>query len=337
MSDHKNFIELTNNNELFVTGEIGWDFSASIFMEELLQASKNEGPINVHFYSGGGSLFEALAVYDFVKLKGIEFNAFGSGLVGSAATIIMAAAKNAHIGANSFYFAHSARSENKELANKGTDRIVEIYKELTGLTRPQIRKVLAAGDNGHFMTADEAKNLNFINGTFKEAALAAHSEYDFKAVNFDELAKTDETPEEREDSNVINSNINTETMKEDNKSLVQDIVEGVTNSLKGLFTKETPEATVENETTEEVVEETKEDTVEVEAEADTEVEATESVNAELLARLEKLEQDNARLKASATQVEKKQDPAIVENNKKEADGWSALANQLSGEFTKMGY
>ncbi len=103
---------IVNNSDLFVTGEIGHDFQAEYFIQQLNSFEKGE-EINVHIFSGGGSLFDALAIYDFVKLKGIKFNAYISGLSASAATVIGAAAENTYIGANSstsFFMsvAHSA-------------------------------------------------------------------------------------------------------------------------------------------------------------------------------------------------------------------------------------
>ena len=68
---------VSNNSDLFVTGEIGYDFQAEYFMQQLNSFSKDE-VINVHIYSGGGSLFDALAVYDFVKLQLINIHTYMS-------------------------------------------------------------------------------------------------------------------------------------------------------------------------------------------------------------------------------------------------------------------
>ena len=183
---------LRNDSELFISGEIGYDFRAEDFIREINYIPKGE-TINVHIYSGGGNLLDALAIYDFVKLKGIKFNAYISGLSGSAATIIGAAAQETFIGANSFYFVHRAfnasgndSEESKRMVDNANDRIIAIYQDLTGLTKPQIKKLLDAGDKGEFLTSSQAIESGFVNSTFKESQLAAnteipfHKEYDIK-------------------------------------------------------------------------------------------------------------------------------------------------------------
>jgi ATP-dependent protease ClpP protease subunit len=177
----KNIIK--NDSDLFVTGEIGYDFLAEDFIRTLAMLP-NEEVINVHIYSGGGSLFDALAVYDYVKGTGVKFNAYISGLAGSAATVIGAAAENTYIGANSFYFVHRAfnpsgdnSEETQRLLDNANDRLIKIYQDLTGLTRPRVKQLLDAGDKGAFLTAKEAKDLGFVSDFFKESQLAASNEW----------------------------------------------------------------------------------------------------------------------------------------------------------------
>jgi hypothetical protein len=169
----------------------------------------------VHIYSGGGSLFDALAVYDFVKLKGIKFNAYVSGLSGSAATIIGAAAENTYIGANSMYFIHNAITENESLMKLGTERIISIYQKLTGLSKPKIKQLLSNGDSGAFLSSKEAIELGFVNSEFKEDALAASMDFHKEYVN------------------KINNNMTDENLNELKSGIVTEVV----NSVKDFFNK----------------------------------------------------------------------------------------------------
>jgi ATP-dependent protease ClpP protease subunit len=226
-----------NDSDLFVTGEIGYDFEAEYFMQHLASFSKDE-TINVHIYSGGGAVFDALAIYDFVKVKGIKFNAFISGLSGSAATIIGAAAERTEIGANSFYFVHrafNAGGDNSPEVNRTlnaiNERIIDIYKNLTGLSKPRIKQLLDAGDNGALLTSKEAIELGFANAMFKEAQLAASVDW--------------------HKEHVINNNLNSM----DNSINVDELKTGLFNDVKefvnNLFTEK--EKTVSEEALENAV------------------------------------------------------------------------------------
>lgn len=211
---------IKNDLDLFVTGEIGYDFQAGDFIRELNFLSQTDEEINVHIYSGGGSVFDALAVYDFVKLKGIKLNVYISGLAGSAATIISAAAgkENTYIGANSFYFIHNAfdanSNEQSDILDNINSRLVSIYQDLTGLSKPQVTKLLKAGDNGEFLTPKQAKDLGFVKNTFKEAQLAASIDWYKEVIN---------------KSNNNNMDKPTFNVEEFEASLTTKVLEGVKN------------------------------------------------------------------------------------------------------------
>ena len=63
--------------DLFVTGDIGFDFRAEDFIQQLNLLK--DGDVTVHIFSPGGSVFDALAVYDFIKGQGIDISVRISG------------------------------------------------------------------------------------------------------------------------------------------------------------------------------------------------------------------------------------------------------------------
>jgi ATP-dependent Clp protease protease subunit len=167
------FLRVENKSDLFVTGEIGWDFRAEDFIRELNFLNQiGEEEINVHIYSGGGLVFEAFAVYDFVRATGIKFNVYISGLAGSAATIIASAADKTYIGENSFYFIHNAFGGNDDKVLEDINqKIANIYKRKTSADIRTIRKMMKEET---LMNASEAKEYGFVDGVIKEQALAAN-------------------------------------------------------------------------------------------------------------------------------------------------------------------
>lgn len=166
------FLRVENKSDLFVTGEIGWDFRAEDFIRELNFLNQiGEEEINVHIYSGGGLVFEAFAVYDFVRATGIKFNVYISGLAGSAATIIASAADKTYIGENSFYFIHNAFGGNDDKVLEDINqKIANIYKKKTNGDIRNIRKMMREET---LMNASEAKEFGFVDGITKEQVLAA--------------------------------------------------------------------------------------------------------------------------------------------------------------------
>lgn len=290
---------IVNNSDLFVTGEIGYDFQAEYFIQQLNSFEKDE-EINVHIFSGGGSLFDALAIYDFVKLKGIKFNAYISGLSGSAATIIGASAENTYIGANSFYFVHRAYQnggietpESKALIDNANERLISIYKDLTKLSKPEIRNLLDKGDKGAFLTSKEAISLGFVNSQFKEAQLAANVDW-YKNVN-----------------NKINNNMTDENLNELKSGIVTDVI----NSVKDLFkNKEKEVLDLESKKTEEK----KAIEIQNKIEADT---------LELTNKIAELEEIISKSKAVETKVENSIEKDPIGEKKKESN-WDLISNNF---------
>jgi ATP-dependent protease ClpP protease subunit len=308
---------IVNNTDLFVTGEIGYDFLAEDFIKQINSLPKGE-TINVHIYSGGGSLFDALAIYDFIKLKGIKFDAYLSGLCGSAATIISASAENTYIGANSSFFVHRAffpygveTEEQQASLDNINERLISIYQKLTGLSKPAIKKILDKGDNGYFMGSNEAIDLGFVHSTFKENQLAAN-------FNFHKEYKP------------INNNMNKPEFNAD--EFKNGIVTDVINSIKDLFAKkekevsnEALEISVQNEVNNRV-----DDVVNTYEEKIKEV-TTAKVDIEnsLNAKITELETEIAGLKVIPIDVNNLViDPSPTENKPKEVSVWDSVANQF---------
>lgn len=320
---------IVNNTDLFVTGEIGYDFLAEDFIKQINSLPKEE-TINVHIYSGGGSLFDALAIYDFIKLKGIKFDAYLSGLCGSAATVISASATNTYIGANSSFFVHRAympygvdTEEQQASLDSINNRLISIYQNLTGLSKPAIKKILDKGDNGYFMSSNEAIELGFVQKTFKENQLAANFNFHKEYSNQNKIENIMNKPE-----------FNADEFK---NGIVTDVI----NSVKELFAKkekevssEALEKTVSNEVNnrmDDVVNSYEEKLKEVNNEK---VELENSFNA----KIEELEKEIAGLKVVPTEVENAvSDPSPIENEapKELSEGEKVLRDILNNTSSNI--
>lgn len=162
-----------------ITGAIGFDFDAAYMMDAMTYYDLSDMKrMTLNIFSGGGSLIDAFTVYDFLRGRckamypDMKIVAGAYGLCASAATVMMCAADECYMGENTLYGIHyayypSGREADKqlEIANK---MLVNIYKRKTGMTAPQIKKMLNDAqkeDSGMlFMDATEAKKMNFVNG-----------------------------------------------------------------------------------------------------------------------------------------------------------------------------
>lgn len=300
-----------NNHELFVTGEIGYDFQAEDFIREVNFLSQSDEDINVHIYSGGGAVFDALAIYDFIKLKGIKLNVYISGLAGSAATIIAAAAgkNNTHIGENSFYFVHNAfnpySDEPSEILDNINERLVNIYKDLTGMRKDQVKKLLKEGDDGQFLTASKAKELGFVGSIYKVEKLAASVEF-YKQIIDNTMDKKEFNVEEFE------------------KSFYNKVMDGV----KEFFNKKEKE--VSNEALEAAVNEVS-NSVKDEVVNSFEAKSSEK-ETELLNKIAELEAEVNKLSAKKVDPIKDTEKNPVDDAKKVESEWDILANKIKNEL-----
>ena len=188
---HANLNEHDDALEMFVTGEIGWDMTGEDFIKELAYINKHykEKKKKMYIYSGGGSLIDAIAIYDYIKATGTKIDIYGFGMVGSAATIIQAAGTKKYLGENSDYFIHRAfysgygevSEEMQAELDRKNEQIINIYKSITGLGKDKIRELLDAGDKQKCMSAKEAASYGFIDEVIKTNSIK--NTYD-KLINY---------------------------------------------------------------------------------------------------------------------------------------------------------
>lgn len=140
-------------------GEIGYEINLTDFQGD------NEIMIN----SPGGSLFEGLAMFDFVKSSNIEVGVIG--LCASAATLPLLASKNRWGTPNSRYLIHnpsfftfgnataSDLKRDAESLQKEQDRALQLYFENLNGTKEELQALM---DRNEVIDANEALKLGII-------------------------------------------------------------------------------------------------------------------------------------------------------------------------------
>lgn len=179
-----NWYHIKNNQphtdvlEIYIDNEIGeGGIPARSFLNELkAHAGK---PIKLHINSPGGSLIDAFAIYDFVKLQGYPITAYISGIAASAATVVSAAAKETFIGEHSYFFIHNPYYDGKRKGPKGDlekmkNDLLDIYHKKTGMDKDQLSRMM---DEETLLNAHEALEMGFVDGLVREAKVAARKQF----------------------------------------------------------------------------------------------------------------------------------------------------------------
>jgi len=181
------------SNDIYLIGEVGREITLANTIDKVNNSNSVE-PLNVHIHSGGGSVYDGLAIYNYLKGLKQEVNTISSGLVASIASIIfLAGRKETRVVNNTDSFlihlplsGKKGNAEDFEKAAKELrsveDKLSNIYVKETNLTKEE-----ALG----LMNKDEMLDVNFI----KEKGFVSTIN-EFKAVakfninNKDEMSNT---------------------------------------------------------------------------------------------------------------------------------------------------
>jgi len=304
--------------DLLIDTEIGsYGVSAKGFISEVKNAGVKN--INLTINSVGGSVFDAFAIYDFLVSPQNNFNVSVKieGLAASAATIIaLADRKKPKMTENSFFMIHNPsllvmnfsdmeasdlREQAKEFESTADfldsikNRLASIYSNITGKNKAKINQMM---DDETWMDAQEALSNGFISSIEKGVAIAAMAdEQTLKKYGYNKAS-------------YINNKTNSEM---DNK--VQELITSLKEVVMNFGKK--PEE-VQNVVTEVKIldnEEVKNKIASIEsviASHETEVKNKIQEIEDLKNKLSALEDENALLKASKSEIPAAQNTANTE-------------------------
>ena len=342
---------IKNKLSIAIDEEIGsFGIDAKSFIDEVKTSGYKDIELTIN--SGGGSVFDALAIYDFLKNSNYTVNVKIEGLAASAATIIALAGDNKPVMTeNSFFMIHNAwmpvvsmsgmnsdeireyteeLEKQAELMDKINLKLAKIYSNTTGVELSEIQSMMA---NETWLTAEEAKEYNFIGEIEGAMAIAAYA-------SPKELAKKGyKVP-----VNYVNQ-LNNVNMSE-KEGLLDQLKAYVSELLapKAEAVEETVEETQEVEATEEVTEEVEEEVSEEVTEEPQDVVDVEAIKAELMAsikseinakndELAEMKKELDKAKASRKPLEAKEDISNPEAKVEEVDELgAAILNILKSSY-----
>jgi ATP-dependent protease ClpP protease subunit len=180
----------TQTTELLIYGDIGQDFwadesnDAKYLVTKIAEIATPN--IDVRINSNGGSVVDALAIYNALKRKPATVTCYIDGVAFSAASLIAMAGDTVIMAANALMMIHAPSTMtcgNAEqlridaaMLDKYADAMAQSYMEKSGKTKAEIDALLKGGID-HYYTAEEALSEGFINQigdaiTFSIAAIA---------------------------------------------------------------------------------------------------------------------------------------------------------------------
>ena len=155
----------TNEVEALIYGDIGWDVSAKEFINEL-KALKPTA-LTVRINSFGGSAFEGLAIYNYLKGTKYDVTCYIDGLAASAASVIACGGKLI-MPKNALLMIHNLSSmvgggsedmrKQADVMDKVRDSIVSVYHDKTGLSNDEIIQMM---DDETWLDGEQAKAKGF--------------------------------------------------------------------------------------------------------------------------------------------------------------------------------
>ena len=168
--------------EILVYGLIGSGegmVSSADFVGQLKSLEKDNPKINVRINSGGGSIFDGIAMYSAVKNSTSKVDTYVDGVAASMASVLALAGDKCFISKNARIMTHRAKGaavggadsmrQNADLLDSLEDTMAVIYASKCGLTKVDA-KTKFMGLDDKWMTAQQALDEKLVDGIFDATA-----------------------------------------------------------------------------------------------------------------------------------------------------------------------
>lgn len=171
---------------IFLYGDIGdhWDVQSARVARELLEAGKEGRRVNVRINSNGGEVYCGIAIYNALKNSKADVHIYVDGIAASMASVIALCGKPVEMSRYTRLMLHSVSGGcygNKKDMQKCIEEIEsledslgDIYAARLGLTKEEVKAAYFDGED-HWLTADEALHLGFIDGIYDAEPVPADS------------------------------------------------------------------------------------------------------------------------------------------------------------------
>ncbi len=186
----KRFFNIQTNidgeSTIFLYGDIGdgYDVSSGRIASELLEAERNGGRINVRINSNGGDVYSGIAIFNALKGSKADIRIYVDGIAASMASVIALCGRHVEMSRYARLMLHSVSGGcygNKREMRKCIDEIESLEDTLgeicagrLGMDKEEV-KARYFDNEDHWLTADEALRLGFIDGIYDSEPVPAES------------------------------------------------------------------------------------------------------------------------------------------------------------------
>lgn len=152
--------------------------TSAVSFRDSLKSLGDVSTINLSINSGGGSVFDGIAIYNMLKSSKAQINVYVEGLAASIASVIAMAGDTITMRSGSMLMVHMPwtvaqgnAEDMRQMADtleKTGDSIVDIYSERTKLPVDEIKQVMK---NETWLSADEAVSQGWATALDKKEAV----------------------------------------------------------------------------------------------------------------------------------------------------------------------
>ena len=171
---------------IFLYGDIGdyYDVQSGRVAGELLEAEKAGRRVNIRINSNGGEVYCGIAIYNAIKNSKADVHIYVDGIAASMASVIALCGKPVEMSKYARLMLHSVSGGcygNKKDMQKCIeeiesleDSLSDIYGTRLGMSKEEVKSRFFDGED-HWLTAEEALRLGFIDGIYDAEPVPAGS------------------------------------------------------------------------------------------------------------------------------------------------------------------
>lgn len=184
------FFNITTSDDgtstIFLYGDIGdyTEVQSGRIAQELMEAERVSRRIHVRINSNGGEVYSGIAIFNALRHSQADIRIYVDGIAASMASVIALCGKPVEMSKYARLMLHSVSGGcygNKQDLQRCMEEIEslegslsEIYAERLGMSQEEVKQTYFDGED-HWLTAQEALNLGFIDGIYDADPVPADS------------------------------------------------------------------------------------------------------------------------------------------------------------------